>query len=236
MADAHAKTRKVVIDAGLDGFCRGDIGIAAGLVAAFEPGKPAPIERTCQLRIYPHRLIEIADRSAGLSHLQVDQSTRVIGGGVIRPRLKHLVAVLKCGLQRAEDGPRPAAPTPRGFQTGLKANGLVVVPRRAIILVLFQIDPGTVDESSAVFRIQLDSLIERFESEIVFALPQVSRAAVAEGLGVSWIQLDRLIEIRNGAVKVSVCGIGIAAIVIGNSQGRRALAGSDEGRATIDPG
>src|SRR3954452_21100608 len=130
-----------------------------------------------------------------------------MGGGVVRRRLKHLAAVLERRLQRAEDGLGPAASAPRGFQIGLKANGLVVVPRRAIVLVLFQVDSGTVDESPAVVRIEPDRLIESLEGGVVFAFPQVSRAAVVEGLGVSWIELDRLVEIRDGAVEVSLCRI-----------------------------
>src|SRR4029453_11331323 len=105
-----------------DRRCRGNIGIASSLVAVLEPGEPAPVERTRQLRIEAQRGTEIIDRSVSPSHLQADPSARVRGGGIIRPRLKHLVAVLKCGLQRAEDGPGPAASAPRGFQIGLEAN------------------------------------------------------------------------------------------------------------------
>ena len=45
-----------------------------------------------------------------------------------------------------------------------------------------------------------------------------------------------MIEILDGAVVVALCGIGIATIVIGDSQGsRRALTRIDERRATINP-
>src|SRR6185437_204687 len=58
--------------------------------------------------------------------------------------------------------------------------------------------------------------------EIVFAFLQVRHAAVIEWLGVSWIELDRLIKVLDGAVVIQRCGIGVATIVIGNSQsGRR---------------
>jgi hypothetical protein len=46
-----------------------------------------------------------------------------------------------------------------------------------------------------------------------------------------------LVEIRDGAVKVSLCRMRIATIIIGNGERRRrALTGIDERRATIDPG
>ena len=43
--------REVVADPGLDGLCRRNIGIAAGLVALPQFGKPTSIERTRQLRV-----------------------------------------------------------------------------------------------------------------------------------------------------------------------------------------
>ena len=46
-----------------------------------------------------------------------------------------------------------------------------------------------------------------------------------------------MIEIQNGAVKVSLCRVGIATIVMCNGKRRRrTLTGIDERRATIDPG
>jgi hypothetical protein len=71
----------------------------------------------------------------------------------------------------------------------------------------------------------------------VFTFSQVSRAAVVEGLGVSWIELDRLIEIHDRAVKVALCRMGIATIVMGNGKcRRRSLTGIDQRRAAIDTG
>jgi hypothetical protein len=46
-----------------------------------------------------------------------------------------------------------------------------------------------------------------------------------------------LIEIGDGAVKISLCRMGIATIVIGNGKRRRrTLTGIDQRRATTDPG
>ena len=120
---------------------------------------------------------------------------------------------------------------------GIETNCLVIIPRRAIVFILFQVGTGTVGEGSAVVGIEPDRLVESFDREVVFALPQVSHTAVVEGLGVSRIELDRLIEILDGAVVVPLFGIGVATIVIGDSRGSRGVSPRiDERRATFDPG
>src|SRR5260370_19360338 len=117
---------------------------------------------------------------------------------------------------------------------GVRPKWGVIVAGRAIVLVLFLVGFGTVDEGLGVVGIELDRLIKIFDREVVFALLQVSYAAVVEGLGVSWIELDRLIEILKGAVVVPLCGIGVATIIVGDSRSRRAFARIDDPRATID--
>ena len=198
----HAIAREVVADPGLDCLSRCDIGIAANFVSLLEPGKPPSIECARQLRVKSQRRAIIIDGRAKSAHLQVDQSARVIRRGFVYPRLKRLIAVFQRRLQRTEDGSGPAASVPHRFQIGIETNCLVIVPRRAIVFILFQVGSGTIGESSAVVGLELDRLIERFDSEVVFAFPQVSRAAIVEGLGVSWIELDRLIEVLDGAAVV----------------------------------
>src|SRR6266481_2742516 len=114
---------------------------------------PRPIERTCQLWLESQCRIIIVDGSVELAHLHVGQPTRVIRRGIVRLRLKRLIAVLDRRLQLTKAGAGPTASVPCGFQIGLKPNCLVIVAGRAIVLVLFPVGFGTVDERLGVVGI-----------------------------------------------------------------------------------
>src|SRR5258708_12221849 len=119
-----------------------------------------------------------------------------------RLRLKRLIAVLQRRLQLTKDGAGPTASVPCGFQIGIKTNRLVIVAGRAIVLVLFLVGFGTVDEGFGVVGIEPDRLIKIFDREVVFPSLQVNYAAVVEGLGVSWIYFHRSIQILNAPALV----------------------------------
>src|SRR6188472_2371112 len=147
--------------------------------------------------------------------------------------MKRFIAVLQRRPQLAKNSAGPTASVPCGSRIRLKTDRLVIVASRAIVLVLFQVSFGTVDEGLDVVGIEPDRLIMVFDREVVFALLQVSYAAVVEGLGVRWIELDRLIEILNGTVVVPLFGIGISTIVVSDSCSRRVFVQIDNRRATI---
>src|SRR5262245_8736686 len=82
----------------LDDICReflrcGDVSIAFDCLALLKLGKAASIEGTCQLRIQLQRRTIVGDGRVPLAQLQVNQPTRVEGGGDIRLQTQRLVAI-----------------------------------------------------------------------------------------------------------------------------------------------
>jgi hypothetical protein len=57
----HAVAREILNDIRLDGLGLRDVGIAIGSVALLQLGKPASVERTCQLRVQSQRRTIIVD-------------------------------------------------------------------------------------------------------------------------------------------------------------------------------
>ena len=149
-----------------------------------------------------------------MAHLQVGQPTRVVGRGIILLYAKRLVAVCQRRLQLANDSARPTASVPYRFQIGLKANRVVVVARRAFIIILFQVECGTIDKRCPVIGAELNCFIEIFDRAVVFALLPISYAAVVEWFGVARIELDRQVIILDGAVNVAFFEIGVASIIV----------------------
>jgi hypothetical protein len=72
----HPVAHKVRNDICLKLLCRSEVGSTFTRVALLKPGKSAPIERACQLRIDSQRRIIIGDGQVPFAQLQVNQPAR----------------------------------------------------------------------------------------------------------------------------------------------------------------
>ena len=59
------------------------------------------------------------------------------------------------------------------------------------------------------------------DGAVVLALFLIGHAAVIERLGVVGIDLDRLIVVPDGAVVLALAGVGVATVVVGDSEESR---------------
>ncbi len=117
----------------------------------------------------------------------------------------------------------------------MKPDRFIIILPRAVVFALALVGLGAVCESLCVLGIDLDRSIEVLDGAVVLASLVVSRAAVVEGACVLGVELERFVIVLDGAVVFLLGGIGIAAVVMGNGHGRRALhARLDQRGAAID--
>jgi hypothetical protein len=212
---------------------RGDVGVAARVVAAAALGKAAAVERACHRRLGFQRRVEVGDCRWEVAHLEMQEAADVERVAVAGTQPQRLVAI-RHGLRQLLGGhSRATSRGPSRHALRLEAHRLVEILDGAIEIALDPIGDAAVVEGFAMVGLQLDRLIIVFDGAVDVALAPMRIGPVVEGVFVVGPEPDRLIDVLDGAVVVAAFRIGDAAVVEGGGTvGRFLLARLNERRAT----
>ena len=166
----HAVAREFIRNCFLKFLCGCKVSIAAGSIALFDPGQPAPVKRACHLRFDAQRRT-CNRRLPNQTDPSSDRSSRASRRSQHRPAdEKRLVAVFQRRLQFADDCTGPATSVPHRFQTWVEPDRIVIVPCRALIIVPLLVCFCAIGKSPSVIGTEFDGLVEILDCTVVVSL------------------------------------------------------------------